>query len=86
MEADLPITKKSCPIDDAMEIFKTHKMDDKVKLFRYRRSSFVNIYCLDGYYDYYYGYMLPNAGYVKWYDVVPYKNGFMLVLPTKANP
>ena len=61
-------------------------MKDKEKLFRYRRSSFVNIYEIDGYYDYYYGYMLPNAGYVKWFDVIPYDEGFMLLLPSKKNP
>ena len=86
VEADLPITKRSCPIDDAMEIFKTHKMDDKVKLFRYRRSSFVNIYCLDGYYDYYYGYMLPSTGYLKYYDVTLYEGGILLLLPGSENP
>ena len=46
---DLPITKKSYPKDEAMEIFHKYKMYDKEKLFRYRRSSFVNIYCLDGF-------------------------------------
>lgn len=86
VEADLPITKKSYPIDDAMEIFKTHKMEDKVKLFRYRRSSFVNIYCLDGYYDYYYGYMLPSTGYLKYYDVTLYEGGILLLLPGNENP
>lgn len=86
VEADLPITKKSYPIDDAMEIFRTHKMDDKVKLFRYRRSSFVNIYCLDGYYDYYYGYMLPSTGYLKYYDVTLYEGGILLLLPGNENP
>ena len=86
VEADLPVTKKSYPIDDAMEIFKTHKMDDKVKLFRYRRSSFVNIYCLDGYYDYYYGYMLPSTGYLKYYDVTLYEGGILLLLPGNENP
>ncbi len=86
VEADLPITKRSCPIDDAMEIFKTHKMDDKVKLFRYRRSSFVNIYCLVGYYDYYYGSMLPSTGYLKYYDVTLYEGGILLLLPGSENP
>jgi uridine kinase len=61
-------------------------MQDKVKLFRYRRSSFVNIYEFDGYYDYYYGYMLPHAGYVKWFDVMPYAEGFMLILPGREAP
>jgi uridine kinase len=85
-QAGLPFMKKSYPIDDAMELFKKKGMTDKQSLFRYRRSSSVNIYEIDGYYDYYYGYMLPNAGYVKWFDVIRYDDGFMLVLPSKKNP
>ncbi len=85
-ESDLPIVKKSYPIDEAMQIFHQHKMYDKEKLFRYRRSSFVNIYCLDGYYDYYYGYMLPSTGYLKYYDVMLYEGGVLLLIPEKADP
>ena len=85
-EDKVPFMKRSYPIDDAREIFKANHMDDKLNLFKYRRSSAVNIYEMDGYYDYYYGYMLPNAGYVKWFDVIAYEGGFMLVLPTKKNP
>ena len=85
-DADLPITKKSYPIDDAMEIFHRHKMYDKEKLFRYRRSSSVNIYCLDGYYDYYYGYMLPSTGYLKYYDLMHYENGILLLIPGSEDP
>ena len=81
-----PFMKRSVPIDDAMELFHKKGMKDKEKLFRYRRSSAVNIYEIEGYYDYYYGYMLPNAGYVKWFDVISYDEGFMLLLPTKKNP
>ncbi len=84
--ADIPITKKSYPMDDAMEIFRKYKMYDKEKLFRYRRSSFVNIYCLDGYYDYYYGYMLPSTGYLKYYDVMLYENGILLLIPGHEEP
>lgn len=81
-----PFMKKSYALDDAMELFRKQGMKDKEKLFRYRRSSFVNIYEIEGYYDYYYGYMLPNAGYVKWFDVIAYDEGFMLLLPTKGQP
>lgn len=86
VEQKLPFMKKAYQMDDAMELFQKQGMADKEKLFRYRRSSFVNIYEIDGYYDYYYGYMLPNAGYVKWFDVISYDVGFMLLLPTKKNP
>lgn len=85
-DKDLPITKKSYPIDEAMEIFRNNQMEDKEKLFRYRRSSFVNIYCLDGFYDYYYGYMLPSTGYLKYFDVMLYENGILLLLPSMEAP
>lgn len=81
-----PFMKSAYPLDDAMELFKEKGMEDKERLFRYRRSSLVNIYEIDGYYDYYYGYMLPNASYVKWFDVIAYDEGFMLLLPDKKEP
>jgi len=81
-----PFKKRSYPLEEAMELFKTHGMKDKEKLFRYRMSSAVNIYEIQGYYDYYYGYMLPHAGYVKWFDVIAYDEGFMMLLPTQKKP
>ena len=84
--AQIPFMKRAYPLEDAIELFRERGMEDKVKLFRYRMSSSVNVYELDGYYDYYYGYMLPHTGYVKWFDVIPYEEGFMLLLPTAKNP
>lgn len=86
VDAGAPFMKKTCPLDEAMDIFKTQGMKDKEKLFHYRMNSQVNLYQIDGYYDYYYGYMLPNAGYVKYFDLIPYGKGFMLLLPTRNNP
>lgn len=90
VQDSIPIVKKSYPIAKAVQIMKQNGMTDKVKLMRYRRSSQVNLYCLDGYYDYYYGYMLPNTSYAKYFQVLPYGDssgeGFMLVMPDKAEP
>ena len=86
VEENLPITKKSYPIDEARAIFREHRMYDKEKLFRYRRSSFVNVYCLDGYYDYYYGYMLPSTGYLKYFDIMHYEDGILLLIPGMEEP
>ena len=82
----MPFRKRSYPLDEAIELFRKKGMTGKTELFRYRRSSFVNVYEMDGYYDYYYGFMLPNAGYVKWYDLQAYDEGFMLVLPDQKTP
>ncbi len=85
-DADIPITKKSYPIDKALELFKAQGMDDKVRLFKYRQSSAVNVYTIDGYHDYYYGYMFPSTGYIKYYEVMPYEDGFLLLMPDRREP
>ena len=86
IEKDYCIIKKSMPIDEANALFAQQKMTDKVSLFRYRGSSSVNVYNLDGYYDYYYGYMLPSTGYVRWFDLQRYEDGIVLILPNRSNP
>ena len=86
VDAKVPYMKRAYGMDNAMELFEREGMVDKIKLLKYRRSSYVNVYEMDGYYDYYYGYMLPNAGYVKLFDVLAYDEGFMLVLPTQKEP
>ena len=50
-------------------------MYDKARLFRYRMVSRVNIYSIDGFEDYYYGYMVQNTGYIKHFDLIPYTTG-----------
>ncbi len=84
--ASMPIIKKSYALDDAIELFEKQGMQDKVKMMKFRRSSVVNVYALDGYYDYYYGYMLPDCSYVKYFNVFSYEKGFMLLLPDKNEP
>ena len=84
--ADLPIIKKPYPVAEAIELFASQGMMDKVKLFKYRRSSYVNVYSLDGYADYYYGYMLPSTGYMKYFQIFSYENGLLLLLPDKTCP
>lgn len=86
IEKDLCIIKKSMPLDEANALFRKQKMTDKVNLFKYRGNSTVNVYNLDGYYDYYYGFMLPSTGYVQHFDLQKYENGFMLILPSKERP
>lgn len=86
VDAGIEIEKRPYHIDDAMEIFRAQGMTDKEKLFKYRRSSYINVYCMDGYYDYYYGYMFPNTSYVKFFHVIAYEGGLMLLLPEKKQP
>jgi uridine kinase len=82
----IPIMKRSVNTDDAIDLFHKHRMYDKERLFRYRRVSRVNIYSIGGFEDYYYGYMVQNTEYIKYFDLILHDDGFMLMLPQKDNP
>ncbi|MBE5968347.1 MAG: nucleoside kinase [Lachnospiraceae bacterium] len=83
---DLPFIKRSVGTDDAMELFRQYRMYDKEKLFRYRRVSKANIYSLDGFEDYYYGYMPPSTGMLQYFDLEMCEDGFLLLLPGRTEP
>lgn len=83
---ELPIYKKSVSTDEARERFRESGMYDKEKLFRYRRSSRVNIYSIEDYEDYYYGYMANHTGYIKHFELSLYDDGFLLNLPNRKTP
>ncbi|MGN0317581.1 MAG: nucleoside kinase [Lachnospira sp.] len=86
VEQDLPIVKSQMSRGDAIKLFESKGMTDKTKLFRYRRNSTVNVYCLDGYHDYFYGYMAQSTGMLKVFDIFRYDEGIVLQLPVKSNP
>ena len=79
----IPILKKNIETDEAVELFRELGMTDKERLFRYRRSSRVNLYSLDHYVDYFYGYMVPDTGYLDCFSLQCYGDGFVLMFPGK---
>lgn len=81
VEKDLPITKHSAKTQYAELLFKEKGLHDKERLLHYRRSSRVNLYELDGVVDYFYGFMAPSTGMLKYFDIVPYESGFVLLFP-----
>lgn len=85
-QQNLPIVKQSLPKREAIEIFRSCKMEDKVNLFHYRRSSRINIYRLEGTVDYFYGYMAPDTSYIRYFDLYLYDEGFVLQMPEPATP
>lgn len=81
VEKDLPITKHSAKTQYAEQLFKEKGLHDKERLLHYRRSSRVNLYELDGVVDYFYGFMAPSTGMLKYFDIVSYESGFVLLFP-----
>ena len=82
-QMDLPLKKTSIHTRDALKLFERFHMTDKYRLFRYRRSSRMNIYELEGFVEYFYGSMVPSTGYLKYFSLQTYQHGFMLMFPDK---
>lgn len=83
---DMPILKRTVHTDEAITLFGQYGMFDKEELFKYRRVSKVNIYSLNEFEDYYYGYMVPSAGYLKYFKLYLYDEGFVLQMPEESAP
>ncbi|MCR4781581.1 MAG: nucleoside kinase [Lachnospiraceae bacterium] len=81
VKQDLPLKKYSIHTDEARRIFHEERLFDKERLLRYRTSSNINVYDLDGCLDYFYGYMAPSTGYLKCFDLKLYDEGYMLLFP-----
>ena len=82
----LPIEKQSVDIEDAAAFLTENGMEDKARLLKYRISSRVNLYTLDGFTDYFYGYMVPDTGYLQWFALELFEDGFILRLPSLEEP
>ena len=85
-EQAVPIRKESINTDDAVELFCKTQMYDKAQLLSFRINSHVNIYFLDEFSDYFYGYMVPDTGYLKCFGLQLFESGFVLRLPDQKNP
>lgn len=83
VDADIVIEKFNVSRDNAVEMFHECGLYDKERTLEYRRSSRVNLYSLDGFMDYHFGFMVPSTGYLQWFDLELYENGFVITFPNK---
>jgi uridine kinase len=81
VEQDVPLKKYSIKTSQAKEMFHSFNMKDKELLLKYRTSSNINVYDLDGCIDYFYGYMVTSTKYLKYFDLLKFEHGFMLMFP-----
>ncbi len=86
VDENLPIIKHTDSTAKVAKMFKELRMFDKEKLFKYRSASTTNYYELDGYCDYYYGYMPASTGILKYFDLKTYSDGFLIMTPDPSEP
>ena len=86
VERDEPIIRKQIPLEEAHAMFRKLGHDDRLRLLKYRHKDYLTIYELRGIPDYFYGYMAPSTGYLRWFDLTHYSPGFILRFPRRHWP
>jgi len=83
---NLPFHRREVRLEEAIEIFREQGYEDKVRLLETSGQPYVDYYMLGDTVDYYYGRLLPSAGYIKVWDIVPYHGGILLRVPDRYDP
>lgn len=86
VEADLPIQRKRLPKQQAQELLARQGKPDTVKILAHRDKEEVHIYELDGFYEYFYGYMVSHTGVLNKFKLIYYPPGLVLQTPEPNDP
>lgn len=85
VEADYPLVRQRMDIDEAIHFFERDGQQDKVRLLKWRRFTFFDVYRHEDYVDYFYGEMAPSTGYARVMDLAFADRGIMLLRPSGDN-
>lgn len=86
IDRDMPFRRGEVMIEEAIRIFREHGYDDKVKLMETSGQAYTDFYMLGDTIDYYYGRLLPSAGYLTTWDVELFHGGLLLRTPDRHRP
>ena len=86
IDADMPFRRTEAPLDEAIRVFRERGFSDKVKLLETSGQVYTYYYTLGDTVDYYYGPLVPSAGYLKVWGLERYQEGLLLRVPDKRNP
>ncbi|OPX44110.1 threonine--tRNA ligase 2 [Ruminiclostridium hungatei] len=82
----LPFEKKTVSTEAARELYKKTGRLDKYEVLEHRQKPYVTVYNCGGYEDYYYGYMVPDTGYIKCFSLRYHQPGVVIQFPVKGKP
>ena len=86
IDADMPIRRIQCPIEEAIELFEKHGMTSKVQLLESQDSLYTDYYRLGDTIDYFYSCLLTRTSQVHLFDLVKYYDGLLLRTPSRKEP
>ena len=83
---DMPFRRTEATNEEAIRVFAERGFADKVKLLETSGQIYSDYYMLGDTADYYYGPLVPSAGYLKVFGLEPYHDGMLLRVPDRRNP
>jgi len=86
IESDIPFKHVELLTHEAIELFIENGYLDKARLFKQCPELYTSVYYLRDYVDYFYGYLVPSTGYLKVFDLMSFKSGLILRIPSQPNP
>ena len=86
IDLNMPFRRTEATTDEALRVFKDRHFSDKVQLLETCGQIYSDYYTLGDTVDYYYGPLLPSAGYLKVWGLERCHDGLLLRVPDKNNP
>ena len=86
IDADMPFRRMESTTEEAIRIFRDRGFSDKVKLLETSGQVYTDYYTLGDTVDYYYGPLVPSAGYLRVWGLERYQDGLLLRVPDGKNP
>ena len=86
IDLDMPFRRNEALTEEAVRIFKDRGFTDKVRLLESGDSIYSDYYTLGDTVDYFYGALVPSAGYLKVFGIEKYEGGMLLRVPDRRDP
>jgi uridine kinase len=86
IDLDMPFRRTEATTEEAIRVFADRGFSDKVKLLETSGQIYSDYYTLGDTVDYYYGPLVPSAGYLKVWGLERYEEGLLLRVPDWNNP
>ena len=86
IDLDMPFRRTEATNEETIRVFTDRGFSDKVKLLETSGQIYSDYYTLGDTVDYYYGPLVPSAGYLKVWGLERYEEGLLLRVPDWNNP
>lgn len=86
IDADMQIHREQCPIEEAINLFRSKGMESKAQLLESQTNLYTYYYRLGDTIDYFYSCLLGSTGRIHLFDLQYFYEGLLLRIPSLKDP